>query len=213
MPTPYTQIRTSHALTIKAAGREIGRIQSWAPAQGRDVRPKFEINAVGTGAPIENVPGVSTGLTISISRYDLYVEKMEEIWGAPRPLYMLTDQFNPIDIEEKWIKYGTPQEPLFPGKFGKTLSNWNAPTQLNRIGNSISNKGVREALDLGNSNVDKSTVGTGYDKNGEPLEIYVEKLWYSGCWFTSLGRQLSATGDRIVNVNATLVYAKVRPLL
>lgn len=31
---------------------------------------------------------------------------------------------------------------------------------------------------------------------------------YSGCWFSSLGRTLSATSDRIVNVDATLHYTR-----
>ena len=210
MPTPFTEIRTSHALSIKAGGQIIGKIQTWVPTQGRDVRPKFECNAVGTGAPIENVPGIATNLTIQISRYDLYLSKMEDIWGTPRPLYMLTDQFNPIDIEEKWIRYGRANNtPLLPGNFGRKLANWNAEDKLNQIGESAFGK----KLGLGNSSIDAGTVGTGYDKNGNPLEIYVEKLWYSGCWFTSLGRTLSATGDRIVNVNATMAYTKIRPLL
>ena len=35
------------------------------------------------------------------------------------------------------------------------------------------------------------------------------EVWvYTGCWFTSLGRNLSATGDRIINVNAALMYIK-----
>lgn len=29
---------------------------------------------------------------------------------------------------------------------------------------------------------------------------------YMGCWFSQLGRTLSATGERIINVNATLEY-------
>ena len=31
---------------------------------------------------------------------------------------------------------------------------------------------------------------------------------YRGCWFTSLGRTLSSDDNRIVNVNATLVYTQ-----
>lgn len=31
---------------------------------------------------------------------------------------------------------------------------------------------------------------------------------YSGCWFSQLGRTLSTTGDRIVNVNATIEYTR-----
>lgn len=34
---------------------------------------------------------------------------------------------------------------------------------------------------------------------------------YKGCWFGDKGRQHSATGDRVVMVNATLHYARVIP--
>ena len=39
--------------------------------------------------------------------------------------------------------------------------------------------------------------------NGTP-EIYI----YTGCWFTSLGRNHAAQGDRITKVNASLMYVK-----
>ena len=35
-----------------------------------------------------------------------------------------------------------------------------------------------------------------------------ERFIYDGCWFTSLGRTLRSDDNRIVNVNATLVYVK-----
>jgi hypothetical protein len=38
-----------------------------------------------------------------------------------------------------------------------------------------------------------------------------EKWLYSGCWFSQLGRNLSAQGDRIVMVNATLNYVQYKP--
>jgi hypothetical protein len=31
---------------------------------------------------------------------------------------------------------------------------------------------------------------------------------YRGCWFSDIGRTISTTGDRIVNVNATLQYTR-----
>jgi hypothetical protein len=34
---------------------------------------------------------------------------------------------------------------------------------------------------------------------------------YRGCWFSNLGRTISATGDRTVNVNATLQYTRRLP--
>ena len=39
--------------------------------------------------------------------------------------------------------------------------------------------------------------------NGAP-EVWI----YTGCWFTSLGRNHSANGDRITKVNASLMYVK-----
>jgi hypothetical protein len=33
-------------------------------------------------------------------------------------------------------------------------------------------------------------------------------ILYEGCWFTNIGRNLQTTGDRIVNVNATMVYTR-----
>lgn len=39
--------------------------------------------------------------------------------------------------------------------------------------------------------------------NGSP------EIWtYTGCWFTSLGRNHSAQGDRITKVNASLMYVR-----
>jgi len=52
-----------------------------------------------------------------------------------------------------------------------------------------------------------------------PLEITerwsqyngVVNTWvYSGCWFSSLGRNYAVQGDRIINVSATLNYVKKR---
>lgn len=38
------------------------------------------------------------------------------------------------------------------------------------------------------------------------VSVYV----YDGCWFSSLGRNYSVQGDRIINVSATLNYVKKR---
>jgi len=73
---------------------------------------------------------------------------MEEVWGTSSAFWMLSDQLNPLEIEEKW----------------------------------------------------RNPDGT------------VEKQLYSGCWFSQLGRNMQAQGDRIVMVNATLNYVKARPL-
>jgi hypothetical protein len=201
MPVPRTELRTSHAITLRAADVTIGRIQNWSPSQARDVKLKFEINAVGTGAPIEAVPGVATTQTLQVTRYDLYTQKMEEIWGMPKPLWALTDQHNPIDIEEKWIKFGTKEKPLIPGMELVTTS-----SLLDKIGS----KKFGKALGLGTAN---ELEGIDIGRAGAGQEVTVEKNWYTGCWFTSLGRVMQAQGDRLILVNATLVYVKMRRLM
>jgi hypothetical protein len=200
MTVPFTELRTSHAISIRVANKIIGKIQTWGPSQSRDVKLKFEINAIATGAPIEAVPGVMTSQTIQVARYDLYMSKMEDVWGLPQPLHMLTDQNNPVDIEEKWIRIGKKGEPLIPG-----LEKFSTSSLLDKVGSSKFGK----ALGIGTSN-ELEGIDVGKTKG---TEISVEKMWYSGVWFTSLGRAVQAQGDRLVLVNATLVYVKKRPLM
>jgi len=201
MPVPETTVRTSHAVSIRAGGYTIGQIQTWAPSQSRGVAPLYEIDAVGVGNPLEQVPATATNLTIQVSRYDLYRAKMEEVWGNPNAYWMLTNQHNPFDVEEKWIRY-----------VGDVGIKWSFPW-LDKLGNKTSDvvdkigEGQIKALNfvgLTDEKIEKIETGTG--------DFEVEKWWYSGCWFSQIGRNLSAQGDRIVMVNATLNYTKVRPI-
>ena len=144
MVLPNTSTRTDHAVSIRVSGVTIGQIQDWTPQQSRTVTPAFELNAATSGEPYENVPGNLGGLTIGVNRYDLYTLKMEQVWGPSFDIQMLSQQSNPLTIQEKW---------LVP--------------------------------------------------NGSP-----ETWIYTGCWFTSLGRNHSAQGDRITKVNASLMYVK-----
>jgi beta-glucanase (GH16 family) len=150
MPVPQTSIRTSHAVSIQVGTTTIGQIQTWAPNQSRTITPGYQLastlDGVDSGEVFENVPGNVTGLTIQVSRYDLFASKMEEVWGLPVAFNMLTSQSQPLTISEKW---------------------------------------------------------TNPDNSGERYE-------YTGCWFSQLGRNLQAQGDRIVMVNATLSYVKIR---
>jgi hypothetical protein len=76
-------------------------IQSWAPGQSRGITPVYEINVATSGQPIENVPGNVGGLTIQVSRYDLYSKRMEAAFGTP-DVEMLGDQANPFQVLELW---------------------------------------------------------------------------------------------------------------
>jgi len=141
---PNTATRTDHAITIRSNGVTVARIQDWAPQQSRQVTPTYEINAASTGHVFENIPGIISNLTINVVRFDLFNKRMEEAWGPDFNIYVLTDQTNPLTINEKWKKPDGSEE------------SWT----------------------------------------------------YTGCWFTSLGRNHSANGDKITRVNATLVYSR-----
>lgn len=104
---PFTSTAMSHAIKIKVEGLLIGRIQSWAPSQSRAVQAVYEINSVTSGDVAENIPGVASGLTIQVMRYDLYDTRMEQAWGEGFDLReMLCNQSNPLSITEHWIKPG-----------------------------------------------------------------------------------------------------------
>lgn len=56
-------------------------------------------------------------------------------------------------------------------------------------------------------------------RQSEPFDVHeiwrfpfddqnTERFIYAGCWFTSLGRTIRSDDNRIINVNATLVYTK-----
>jgi hypothetical protein len=209
MPVPVTQIRTSHAISIKAGGQVIGQIQSWGPHQSRDVRTKYEINAVGTGAIAEQIPGNQTGQTLQVVRFDLYKAKMEEVWGLDRPMLALCDQQNPFDVEEKWIKYGDDAKGPWEGQWGVKIKNenwskYNTSYMLNSIGNTKFGKTI--GFDSTEDLEEKGIIPAG-------VPVTFQKYRYAGCWFSQMGRTISADGARIVVVSATLSYTKVRSVL
>ena len=97
---PVTTVRTSHGITIQSEGGVVvGFIQSFTPAQSRPVATLYELNAATSGLPIENVPGNVGGLTLSVQRYDIYLQRMEQAFGTP-DFEMLTDQNRPFIVRE-----------------------------------------------------------------------------------------------------------------
>jgi hypothetical protein len=138
---PDTVTRTSHSIRIVVDGNTIGLINSFSPRQSRTITPIYELNVETSGIPYENVPGNVTGLQIDISRYDLWVARMEQVFGS-RDLSMLSNQQSPFTIEERWVRPDN-----------------------------------------------------------------TEEVWqYVGCWLSNVGRTLRSDDQRIVNVQATVIY-------
>lgn len=188
---PATQVRTSHTLSIRVGGKVIGMIQSWAPSQSRSVVPYYEINSVTNGGICENIPGVASGLSVSITRYDLYTEHMEQVWGSNFDITMLTDQTNPLQVSEKWY------DQYLMSNEKDDLSNPESISGAVKKGWSTVKNGFK---DLGKELRDPRKWSS-----PKASRVYL----YDGFWFTSLGRRLEASGNRIVSVNATAVYTRV----
>lgn len=103
---PQTRTQTAYALTIHATvgnrrGR-IGAIHELGQSQSRTVEERFEICSNAVGLPIELVPQIVTGRTLTINRYDLYGSTMEEVFGFPNALHMLSAQTAPISLRLSW---------------------------------------------------------------------------------------------------------------
>jgi hypothetical protein len=99
---PNVATRTDHSISIRAGGVTVGRIQNWGPSQTRNVEALYELNSATSGGMAEQVPSVISGLTINVTRYDLYDKKMEQIWGIGNGFLLLTDQTTPFRINERW---------------------------------------------------------------------------------------------------------------
>jgi hypothetical protein len=153
-------------------GKTVGFINGWNPTQSRTVTPIYEVNVDGSGNPVEYMPGNITGLNISISRYDIYKTRMEEVFGTP-DLVMLTRQSEPFDVHEVWA-VSDPEKAKYE----------------------------REAIEEG-ARIGERGLATFINPFTKE-----ERFIYSGCWFTSLGRTIRSDDNRIINVNATLVYTK-----
>ena len=102
---PATETRTSHSIAIKLNGSTIGMISSWSPSAARAIGQVYELNPNSSGMPYENVPGNVSGLTLSISRYDLWTQRLENVFeGTPgnSVLRMIWDQQAPFSVVESW---------------------------------------------------------------------------------------------------------------
>jgi hypothetical protein len=76
--------KTYHGLTIiSETGQIVGRVQTYTPKFAeRDVTLVYELNAYTWGRPIDNVPGVEKGRTLSVHRIEVWDEEMELAFGG-----------------------------------------------------------------------------------------------------------------------------------
>jgi hypothetical protein len=209
----------THSLTIRVGRRIIGAISQWSPSQRREVEEEFEVQASTetTGLPVDLVPQTLSGRECRINRYDTYPEIMEEVFGS-RELIMLTEQTRPFTVREHW--HGPARIPGLGiagtgiGAFANLAGSLgeNAVSRAARSAQADVSNAVGSALstDIGKSNVTVGAIAaTTFGLLNPDIRVYE----YLGCWFTDVGRQLSAEDSRIVSVDATIVWQERRRVL
>lgn len=195
---PVTRTRLSHALTIRAGGRIIGAVHQWSPSQTRTIDTEFEIGPNEVGMPREVIPQTVETRSIRIARYDLYPILMEEAFGS-REIVNLSDQSRPFTLREVWTAPGAGLG-LFANIFGATV-----------------NRGLgRLTSGLGpDVSVEPVSLKQGITATAEALLSGNSPRQYEflGCWFSDIGRNMDAKGDRIISVDATIVYLTKRRII
>jgi len=109
--------KTYHGLTIIGEnGLIVGRIQSYTPTFAqRTITQIYELNGLTWGRPIDNVPGVEAGRSLSCSRVEVWNEEMEVAIGPQADVLRnggaewpdLAEQTRPFVLQEVLFKGNT----------------------------------------------------------------------------------------------------------
>lgn len=102
---PITTHKSTHGIQIKVNGVTIGSIQDFThgPIQ-RAMTTIYELNPLSSGHPIDVVPGNLSGFTLKVSRYDIYTEPFEKVFGGSTDIYeALGMQNRGIEIYRYWF--------------------------------------------------------------------------------------------------------------
>jgi hypothetical protein len=193
----------AHAITLRSQSRTIGAVHTFAPSLRRTVDAEYEVEANSTGMPVDLVPQLVDGREIRLSRYDLYPLIMEEVFGAFE-LVLLTDQTRPFTLREIWRGPGIN---ALGGTTGAALGN------ISGLGNQLGLPEVAPFIGGIQGSISDAVATATASRVGAPivgvLGILTEDVRayeYRGCWFTDVGRQIDAKSDRVISVDATLVF-------
>lgn len=96
--------KNTHHIFIRANGKIVGRIKSFAPNQNRPVTRVFELNRWSTGRAVDLVPGVVAADTLEVQGLEFWTQSLEEAIGAvDNPITHMADQTEPFEIQEVWV--------------------------------------------------------------------------------------------------------------
>ncbi len=96
--------KTYHGVTIVVDGKIVGRVQNWNPTTSRGGTHIRELSVATFGRPVDYVPGIAEGFTISCSRTEVWNEELEIALGYPGVWSDLTDQDRPFTSDEYWFR-------------------------------------------------------------------------------------------------------------
>ena len=103
--TPNTTTQTAYSLQLHARfGLKqgvvgIGAVHELSTSQTLQVDEEFEVNKEATGLPIELIPQILTGRTLTLQRYELYRKNIEQVFGnSDTGLLTLCDQAAPLSV-------------------------------------------------------------------------------------------------------------------
>ncbi|EHM1384171.1 hypothetical protein KFS98_003658 [Salmonella enterica] len=99
--------KTYHGVSITLPnGGIIGRIQDFNPTfASRSIVPLYELNRQTVGRPIDNIPGIESGRSISITRVEVWDDELEiALAAAEREWIDLCEQTKPFSIIESMFR-------------------------------------------------------------------------------------------------------------
>lgn len=100
---------TYHGGAIVANGSVVGRIKDWTPGKfNRTVTEVRELTNSTFGVPVDNVPGTTTGYTVSFTRSEVWLEELEVVLGYGSTWTSLADQTTPFTANEYLFRGDTP---------------------------------------------------------------------------------------------------------
>jgi len=133
---PNTRTRMDHGFTLRTSnGRIVGAVFAVDMQQSRALDDEFEIDVNAHGEVADIVGQALTTRTMSVRRFDLYTDIMEEAFGTVE-LDMLTDQAGGFTLRTAW------RSPA--GVFaGGTRSYQYSPVWFESLGRSLNAEGDR----------------------------------------------------------------------
>lgn len=98
--------KTYHGFTVIVNGNVVGRINTYTPdgVFARDGNHVKELSRFTFGRPVDYVPATQTGLTLGITRAEVWNKELELAFGFPTVWADLIDQNRPFQLEEHWFR-------------------------------------------------------------------------------------------------------------